>query len=82
MIDWITFWGVIIFNTLVLTGNFDRFQKWMVRHATADIRIQTIMLAWGGEVIRHNMAWTLIVLAYLVGVGLLYYFLYPSVMQK
>jgi lactate permease len=46
VIDWITFWGVIIFNTLVLTGNFDRFQKWMVRHATADIRIQTIMLAW------------------------------------
>lgn len=46
VIDWITFWGVIIFNTLVLTGNFERFQKWMVRQATADIRIQTIMLAW------------------------------------
>src|SRR5216684_815926 len=45
-IDWITFWGLIIFNTLVLTGRFDRFKKWMIHHATADIRIQTIMLAW------------------------------------
>ena len=45
-IDWITFWGLIIFNTLVLTGLFDRFKKWMIHHATADIRIQTIMLAW------------------------------------
>ena len=25
VIDWITFWGLIIFNTLVLTGNFERF---------------------------------------------------------
>ncbi len=46
MIDWITFWGLIIFNTLVLTGDFERFKNWMVHHATADIRIQTIMLAW------------------------------------
>jgi lactate permease len=45
-IDWITFWGLIIFNTLVLTGEFGRFKNWMVHHATADIRIQTIMLAW------------------------------------
>src|SRR5262249_48915100 len=44
-INWITLWGVVIFNTLVVTGNFDRFQKWMVRHATADSRIQTVMLA-------------------------------------
>src|ERR1700687_4746485 len=46
VIDWITFWGITIFNTLVLTGNFDRFKKWMIHHATADIRIQTIMMAW------------------------------------
>src|SRR6202140_5206250 len=46
VIDWITFWGLIIFNTLVLTGDFERFKGWMVHHATADIRIQTIMLAW------------------------------------
>src|SRR5450432_118995 len=46
VIDWITFWGLMIFNTLVLTGVFERFKNWMVHHATADIRIQTIMLAW------------------------------------
>src|SRR5579864_8071364 len=30
-IDWITFWALIIFNTLVLTGSFGRFKDWMVR---------------------------------------------------
>ncbi len=46
VIDWITLWGLVIFNTLVLTGDFDRFRRWMIHQATADIRIQTIMLAW------------------------------------
>ncbi len=45
-VDWITFWGLIIFNTLVATGDFERFKTWMVHHATHDIRIQTLMLAW------------------------------------
>src|ERR1700722_19917862 len=42
----VTFWGAGVFNTLVLTGSFERFKNWMVHHATADVRIQTIMLAW------------------------------------
>src|SRR5271154_3303476 len=42
VIDWITFWGLVIFNTLVVTGLFERFKGWMVHHSTADIRIQTI----------------------------------------
>jgi lactate permease len=46
VIDWITFWGLIIFNTLVETGDFERFKSWMIHQATADVRIQTIMLAW------------------------------------
>lgn len=46
VIDWITLWGLIIFNTLVLTGEFDRFRRWMIHQATADVRIQAIMLAW------------------------------------
>jgi lactate permease len=46
VIDWITFWGLIIFNTLVFTGDFDRFKTWMINQATVDVRIQTIMLAW------------------------------------
>jgi lactate permease len=45
-VDWITFWGLMIFNTLGVTGDFDRFKTWMVHHATSDIRIQTLMLAW------------------------------------
>src|SRR5947209_10983149 len=45
-VDWITFWGLMIFNTLVLTGDFDRFKTWLVHHATSDVRIQTLMLAW------------------------------------
>ena len=46
VINWITLWGLVIFNTLVVTGDFARFKTWMVHHATADIRVQTIMLAW------------------------------------
>ncbi len=45
-IDWITFWGVIIYNTLVETGAFEDFKRWLIAHATADIRVQTILLAW------------------------------------
>ena len=45
-IDWITFWGVIIYNTLVETGAFGDFKRWLVAHATADIRVQTMLMAW------------------------------------
>src|SRR5258705_12324152 len=55
VIDWITFWGITIFNTLVLTGNFDRFKKWMIHHATADIRIQTIMMAWAFRALLEGL---------------------------
>jgi lactate permease len=34
-----------------------------------------------GEVIRHNMSWTLIVLAYLILIGLLFYFVFPKEMS-
>jgi lactate permease len=45
-IDWITFWGVIIYNTLVRNGSFADFRRWLVRQATADVRVQAILLAW------------------------------------
>jgi lactate permease len=45
-IDWIVFWGVVIYNTLVVTGAFDDFKRWLIRQATADIRVQTILMAW------------------------------------
>jgi lactate permease len=45
-IDWIVFWGVIIYNTMVVTGAFSAFRRWLVEHATADIRAQTLLIAW------------------------------------
>ncbi len=34
-----------------------------------------------GQVIRHNMAWTLVFLAYLILIGLLFYFFMPNAMM-
>jgi lactate permease len=45
-VDWIVFWGVIIYNTLVVTGAFDAFKRWLINQATADIRVQTLLMAW------------------------------------
>ena len=74
VIDWITFWGLIIFNTLVLTGDFERFKSWMIHHATADIRIQTIMLAWAFGALLEGLVgfgypWAVVV-PILVGLGI------------
>src|ERR1017187_1191148 len=74
VIDWITFWGLIIFNTLVLTGHFERFKNWMIHHATADIRIQTIMLAWAFGALLEGLVgfgvpWAIVV-PILVGLGI------------
>jgi len=73
-IDWITFWGLMIFNTLVLTGNFQRFKGWMIHHATADVRIQTIMLAWAFGALLEGLVgfgypWAVIV-PILTGLGI------------
>jgi lactate permease len=46
VIDWITFWGVVIYNTLLETGAFADFRRWLVAQATSDVRVQTILLAW------------------------------------
>jgi lactate permease len=74
VIDWITFWGLIIFNTLVLTGEFERFKGWMIHHTTADIRIQTIMLAWAFSALLEGLVgfgypWAVVV-PILVGLGI------------
>jgi len=34
-----------------------------------------------GQVIRHNMGWTLIVLAYLILIALLFYYVFPVSMS-
>jgi lactate permease len=74
VIDWITFWGLIIFNTMVLTGDFERFKSWLIHHATADIRIQTIMLAWAFGALLEGLVgfgypWAVVV-PILVGLGI------------
>ncbi|HEY2689516.1 MAG TPA: L-lactate permease, partial [Streptosporangiaceae bacterium] len=32
-VDWIVFWGVIIYNTMVVTGTFEDFKRWLIRQA-------------------------------------------------
>jgi len=45
-VNWITFWGVMLFNTLVVTGAFDKLRRWLVQQGTRDVRVQTILFAW------------------------------------
>jgi lactate permease len=45
-VDWITFWGVVLFNTLVITGTFETFRLWLTAKGTADVRVQTLLFAW------------------------------------
>jgi lactate permease len=45
-VDWITFWAVMLFNTLVVTGVFDQIRRWLIAQGTADVRVQTILFAW------------------------------------
>ncbi|HEX6447783.1 MAG TPA: L-lactate permease [Streptosporangiales bacterium] len=45
-VNWIVFWGVIIYNTLVHTGAFGEFRGWLIARATADVRVQALLLAW------------------------------------
>src|SRR4051812_22119796 len=73
-VDWITFWGLMIFNTLVLTGDFDAFKRWLIHHATSDVRIQTLMLAWAfGALLEGTVGfgypWA-VVAPILVGIGI------------
>src|SRR5512143_3172677 len=45
-VDWITIWGVVLFNTLVVTGVFENFRRWLISQGTMDVRAQTILFAW------------------------------------
>ncbi|HWG04281.1 MAG TPA: L-lactate permease [Beijerinckiaceae bacterium] len=45
-VDWITLWGVVLFNTLIVTGTFERFRRWLLAQGTQDVRVQTILFAW------------------------------------
>ncbi|MDE2089280.1 MAG: L-lactate permease [Gammaproteobacteria bacterium] len=45
-VDWITLWGVVLFNTLNVTGVFEDFRSWLVAQGTMDVRVQSILFAW------------------------------------
>ncbi len=45
-VNWITFWGVVLFNTLVITGCFEKLRRWLIAQGTQDVRVQTILFAW------------------------------------
>src|SRR5215475_4781926 len=45
-VDWITFWGLVLFNTLSLTGLFDNFRRWLISQGSVDVRVQTMLFAW------------------------------------
>jgi lactate permease len=45
-VDWITFWGVMLFNTMAVTGAFDKLRRWLIAQGTRDVRVQTILFAW------------------------------------
>jgi lactate permease len=72
-VDWIVFWGVIIYNTLVVTGAFEDFKRWLIRQATADIRVQTLLLAWAFGALMEGLVgfgypWA-VVAPILIGLG-------------
>jgi len=37
---------VMLFNTLVVTGVFEKFRTWLISQGTADVRVQTMLFAW------------------------------------
>jgi lactate permease len=45
-VDWITFWGMMLFNTLSISGLFENFRRWLISKGSLDVRVQTILFAW------------------------------------
>jgi lactate permease len=45
-VDWITFWGMVLFNTLGVSGVFENFRRWLIAQGSMDVRVQTILFAW------------------------------------
>ena len=45
-VDWITFWGMVLFNTLGVSGLFENFRRWLISRGTMDVRVQTMLFAW------------------------------------
>jgi lactate permease len=45
-VDWITLWGMVLFNTLAVSGVFENFRRWLIAQGTLDVRVQTMLFAW------------------------------------
>jgi lactate permease len=45
-VDWITFWGMVLFNTLAVSGVFENFRRWLISQGSLDVRVQTMLFAW------------------------------------
>jgi lactate permease len=72
-IDWIVLWGAAIYNTMVVTGAFDDLKRWLLRQATADVRVQTLLMAWAFGALMEGLVgfgypWA-VVAPILIGVG-------------
>ncbi len=74
-VDWITLWGVVLFNTLMVTGVFERFRRWLIAQGTADVRVQTMLFAWAfGALLEGLVGWlssTAFVAPILITLGIL-----------
>jgi len=72
-IDWIVLWGAAIYNTMVATGAFDDLKRWLLARATADVRMQTILMAWAFGALMEGLVgfgypWA-VVAPILIGLG-------------
>ena len=45
-VDWITLWGMVLFNTLAVSGVFENFRRWLIAQGGLDVRVQTMLFAW------------------------------------
>jgi lactate permease len=45
-VDWITLWGMVLFNTLWVSGVFENFRRWLIAQGSLDVRVQTMLFAW------------------------------------
>jgi lactate permease len=73
-IDWIVLWGAAIYYTMVETGAFDDLKRWLLRQATADVRMQTILMAWAFGALMEGLVgfgypWA-VVAPILIGLGI------------
>jgi lactate permease len=72
-IDWIILWGAAIYQTMVVTGAFDDLKRWLLGRATADVRMQTMLMAWAFGALMEGLVgfgypWA-VVAPILIGLG-------------